>query len=69
MRATRLMICAAAIGATFLSVPPISARTPAVALATDRNALVARAQSLGATNVTGKPAPNGGTTLNGKLGG
>lgn len=69
MRATRFLTCAAAIGAIFLSSPPNSARTPTAAPATDQNALSARAKSLGATEVAAKPAPNGGTTLTGKLGG
>lgn len=69
MRATRFMICAAAVGAIFLSAPVVSARAPTVASTADRDALTTRAQLLGATDVTAKPAPNGGTTLNGKLGG
>ncbi len=38
-------------------------------VATVDTAVVARARTLGATDVTAKPAPNGGTTLNGKLDG
>lgn len=41
----------------------------ASALTADQDALVGRARALGATDVTAKPAPDGGVTLGGKLSG